>query len=571
LSSQNDIQTQQNSIQLNNYLQQQQQINQQQVQNQQFMSTLVQDLVNHRLHGSDEDSQDSDVNIAQRARDKEYNKELAKKKAGKDMELKLTRRLGSHGDSFTQTQIYQLEWYREVMDYLQKSEILSYDTIYGIRLIADQGMTNKLHNEYMQVVRENGYFQSFDDFTHWLFNSYPIEGKTVVEIRRRIQHITFRPYDNPTQLLREFKILLHVYRLAKTFTQYDVTGLCNESTAKMIQVAIDKMPHTYAKAVEKVLDKFDDFEPETFSQLQWVVVMAYEKMQKKKLRKWHPLAPPPKSQNDDLLGKRINAINFKGQSYHDSRYTYPRRGRSRTRSDRGGRGRGSRGRGSPGRGRGRGGRRGRGNNNNNNQNGYQRRYQNRYQTPTRDYNDQRYDDQNRSGRGGNTSGYRGKGQPRARSIRGLRGPGKRGRFGRGKKSKFGWDYSAPVNNNNNNNQNPTNQNAMTDDDYYNPNDCYKCKQLGHFRGDCPNLSNKRKARLERRAKKDSNSKVYMAQESTNKDKDKKSKSKKEKKQRKKEKDKSKKKKHKEKKDKPPKITNQQAVQALQQVVNNILA
>ena len=404
------------------------------------MGNIMQTMVDNRNNNQDTRT------IQEKERDKEYVKQIEKKRVTKDLQFSCKRKLGAKANDDDQSQIWTLEWFLEVFVFLDQSEIQRYDKPFTIRIIAEEGLTNTLLQQYRDIVRDEGEFQEFDKFAIWCLEQQHVEPEIIITLQRQFYNIQLRPYAPAHKLLKPFKRIINLVNLVHTITADESRFYWNEPEEELVAAAYYKLPNTISKDAEKVCLVKSDSLPMTWSQLQAIVDKVKKKHDKKRKSQFNSAGQKENNKsNHDIVGKQINAMrqrNF-GRRYRGRR-NY--RGRGGYRGNRGRR---------------RYNRRGYQNFGNRNGNYYQNKY-----------------DQNRSGRGGNTGQYRG------RSSRG-RGRGR----SRGRRRSNGGRIGTAR----------TRIDVRKENLSYNRNKCWNCGQPGHFSTGCHKLNDKQKKDFENRA------------------------------------------------------------------------
>ena len=328
---------------------------------------------------------------------KEFNKWFQKECVNMEMKFKVRKKLPAETDDKDgKAQVQILEWFQDTMDFIDRNTKIKFDISVLIRIISQTGMTQDMLKKFNQVRRDFGEFASWDEFTTWIFQVHKLNGHCIVALKERFSSIRLKGTAKPDQLLRPFKDWEDLLIIALKANP-DLNKYYHDSEQDSVGRAFGKLPKAYMDYIRPIQYANQNFEPDDWEGLQTLIDMAAEEKERQGARDFdeNTAKSNKKTSNDALIGNKINL--------------FQRR-------------RGSRGRGR------RGGYRGR-----QNQNRYSRFFSNRTKKRGNKYDNKR-NQANRSGRGGNTSEYRQRGggnknrgnpRPRGRGQRG-RGTGTQG-------------------------------------------------------------------------------------------------------------------------------------------------
>ena len=466
-----------------------------------FMAMLLQDVVKSK-------EKETKQRKKRRKREKynEYEKQLAKEKVTLDLTWNCERKLGIDGPYAYDKEIYQIEWYIDVLRFLKNSNLMKNDPKHAIHFVCMKGMTSKKLKEYQQMIHDNGRFKKLESFTQWLFARFPISPQCVTEIRKRLFNWKFYAHAESHSILRKYKQMVFILHVAKNACLNGVDHEVKDDEETLTGQAYEKLPRDYREWMDKVSRIRKNFVPTTLDELQQLIDAGMELARKEELRKWNPYQQTRKSSNDKMVGKQINAFQQGYNNYNnynrnnDNKYGNNKRGNNKWQS------------------RARNGRTSKFDRyNNKNQNSYNRDNNNSHYRGSHSYNpnwsrngrnSRNYNNTSNSrgrgrGRQGYRGGYRGRGRRGNRGNRGTYGNrgqrgryrgGYRGRGRRGRPSKFDRGRGRGTRGRGHR------RNNYRDTQKFNGK-CYECGMPGHMSRECRELSKSQKNNRKNAAKK----------------------------------------------------------------------
>ena len=430
------------------------------------VGVLVEHLINTGNNNNnnriDDDNKDNSNSLQQHHR-RELNKYFSKQRVDMEMEFKVRRKLPVKTDAEDgKGQVQVLEWFQDTMDFIDKNDSLRYDLPVLIRIISEKGMQPEMLRKFNQVRRDFGEFPSWDDFATWIFRVHKLNGKCIICLKEKFAAIKLKSTAPPDELLKPFKEWEDLIIIALKANP-DLEKYFHDTEQDLVGRAFGKIPKSYMDFIKPIQYQHNGFEPDDWIGLQTLIDAAAEEKQRQGDRDFDPFKSKSKGRNsnDALIGTRVNLAQR------------TRRG-SRRKFQRGYRNQGNRKR-------------------------YDRFFNNNKNNKRGNKYDNKRNQANRSGRGGNTSEYRGRGRAQAPRSRGrgrskTRGRGSyttstraRGR-GRGQQQQRSSRQSTP---------------SITTKDImqlaYRNDDCFGCKLAGHWKSMCNKLTKKQKQALQKRA------------------------------------------------------------------------
>ena len=442
-------------------------IQQQVSNNNHHVGVLVEHLLsrdNRQNQNQNNNHDNSDLSSLQQHLERERNKKYAQKRVDTECILKLRKRLPiSHENDDGNIQVDVLEWFQDVMDFIEKNDKTdSHINLLQVQ-IAEKGMQSEMYKKFTEVVRDFGEFQAWDDFARWIFHVHRLNGKCMVTLQERFGNIKLNPKAKPDDLLKPFKKWEDLVIIALRANP-DLEKYYHQTEQDLVGRAFGKIPKSYMDLIKPIQYKHGGFEPDDWEGLQALIDAAAAEKIRQGDRDFDPWKSKPKKKpsNDALIGIKVNvAQRGRGQQRRKFKKRYGNQG--------------NRGR-------------------------YDKFFNNQNDKRGNKYDNQR-NKANRSGRGGNTSDYRARGTSSARRATRARGRSRnrgrgRGRGGRGR--------GTPTNNTQSKQQRKQayeRSNNLLKEAYRND-DCFKCKIPGHWKTYCDKLTNKQKNALRKRALRD---------------------------------------------------------------------
>ena len=291
------------------------------------------------------ESRDSNAQVQEQQRKKEFHKHLQSNKVKQACEFKCKAQLPHTQAQTVQEQLFVLEWYFNAIAFAEQSEIGEFDQQYLIEIIASKGFTSTMYNIYQNAINENGEILHFDNFGEWIFQRNYLTAELMELLCQKLVTVKMRGNDPPSSLLRHHKKWYTMICLAITVTHERLSQYVTSNEDMFIKCIFNDLPNTYKKILDPWCTQNGDIRPHSWDELQELVHLAWKKMIQKG-NNYHPSKMNIQTSASDLVGKRILAMRNRSYGYQ--------RGRGRSRGYRGyQRNRGYRGNRSRGRSRGR--------------------------------------------------------------------------------------------------------------------------------------------------------------------------------------------------------------------------
>ena len=440
-------------------------------------------------------------------RKREFDKYIEKLRIEHDLKTTFKYKLGKGRMTDVEAQVLQIEWYEEVERFAEKSGLREIDQTLLVKLVAENSLVNDVSTMYQDTVREDGQFESWDLFIDYIFEMLPIGAKAIKRVYQEFMEAKIRMNTIASVVLNSYKRKYRRLYLIQELIKFDIHGVYQVTEKFAVGRAFMMLPHYWKNLVSKrVTVNGKEVIPTTFALLSSILEDVESDKSK---RIGLTIDPITKETTKFDHGRRINAIynprgyksGYRGNYYKGTfRGSYRGNGRGSYRGSFRGRMQSYRGRGSRGM--------------STNNRGKPPRKRNDYgkaHKELRKERKRRYYDKYRDGKRKNPGRKYSIGRGRKyhdNKRRGFRGYSRRANRFKQRERKTRLSKSDDFANNISNDRNDTNKDSNKSNQErqfrfeYNPDKCYKCKRMGHFKKDCTQMGNRLKAVLERKAKRE---------------------------------------------------------------------
>ena len=479
------------------------------------MNTLT-NLLSDRLGRTSENEETNRT----ATRKREFDKYIEKLRIEHDMRTQFQYKLGKGRMTDVESQVLQVEWYEEVERFADKTGLRQIDQSLLVKLVAENSLCNEVLRMYHDTVREDGHFESWDLFIDYIFEMLPIGARAIKRIYQEFMNAVIRMNTIASVLLISYKRKFRRLYLIQELIKFEINNVYEVTEKFAVGRAYMLLPPYWKGLVTKrVTRNGKEVIPTTFALLSSIL----EDVENEKTKRLGLTIDPVTQESSKFdHGRRINAIdnrsNYRGgyRGRYRGKYRGGYRGRGSTRGRYRGNGRGSyrgtyRGRYQSHRGT-----RGRGISTSNRgkfptkRNDSSKTFKEMRKERKRRYYD-KYRDRYRYDKGRNQSRRYSIGRGRKyfdNKRKDFRGYSRRATRFRNNERQTGLNRNRDYANNISDKSKDTrNDNTNQERQYkykYNPENCYQCKRLGHFKSDCNKMGKRTKDLLERRAKKERN-------------------------------------------------------------------